>query len=403
MADEMTSESSDDNTSSSSINTTTETSTGSLTGHVSAAHPIIVRVIILGVLAVFNVGGNGFTLITIRLTPRLWTKTNFILASTLVADVITGFFMLWYLPFLVAVYVFNNPCHYNVAITLSIPLFKLTGFVSLYHLILMSIERYIAIVYPLTYETKFTDRTLRWSIAAAWMTGILMSITYLFWLINADLRKCELIPGAYYITDVVLGYLPVCISMFFVYGKILVIWWDQRRRIDSINVSLASAEASGQGTTASSSSATQSSKADGSQDAKHKPPTSTGPTSEPASTNVSDASADVAEQQRQKMKSRRREFKAVYLTAAIVGAFVVLWFPNVFGRTLLAAGYNPVVVNYIFLVGGALGVANFAFSWVIYAAVSRSYRRAYRQVLARIGCCCCCKNINPQGDNPLVV
>jgi len=36
------------------------------------------------------------------------------------------------------------------------------------------------------------------------------------------------------------------------------------------------------------------------------------------------ASAEWAEQQRQKIKSRRREFKAVYLTAAILGAFVIL-------------------------------------------------------------------------------
>jgi len=95
--------------SSSSINTTsTETSTESLTEHVSAGHPVIVRVIIIGVLAVFNVGGNGFTLITIRLTPRLWTKTNFILASMLVADVITGVIAFCYASFLLFVYVFND-------------------------------------------------------------------------------------------------------------------------------------------------------------------------------------------------------------------------------------------------------------------------------------------------------
>jgi len=403
MTDEMTSESPDVNISSSSINTTTtETSTGSLTGHVSAAHPIIVRVIILGVLAVFNVGGNGFTLITIRLTPRLWTKTNFILASMLVADVITGIFMFWYTPFLLVVYVFNNPCSYNVHITITLSLLKFPGYVSIYHLILISIERYIAIVYPLKYETKFTDRTLKWSIAAAWVTGILLAISWSLWLINADLRKCELIPGAYYLTDVVLCYLPVSISMLVVYGKILVIWWDQRKRIEPINVSLAPVGGtSGQASTVSILSATHS---NSTQDANgHKPLAGTdGQPSEPAVPNVSDAAADVAEQQRQQVKSRRREFKAVYLTSAIVGAFVVLWFPNVLGRFMAVAGYNPVVVSYVFLAAGALGAANFTFSWVIYAAVSKSYRRAYRQVLARIGCCGC-ENINPQGDNPLGV
>ena len=95
-------------------------------------------------------------------------------------------------------------------------------------------------------------------------------------------------------------------------------------------------------------------------------------------------------------------YKAVYLTAAIVGAFVVLWFPHVLGRVLASAGYNPVVVDHLYLAGGAIGSVNFAFSWVIYAAVSNSYRRAYRQMLSRIGCCYCCKNVTLPADNSLV-
>ena len=114
------------------------------------------------------------------------------------------------------------------------------------------------------------------------------------------------------------------------------------------------------------------------------------------------ATAELAEQQRQKIKSRRREFKAVYLTAAIVGAFVILWFPLVLCRFLAAVGYNPVVLNYMFPPAEAIGTFNFSFTWALYAAVSKSYRRAYRQVLIRIGFGCC-KNITPQADNSLIV
>jgi len=109
------------------------------------------------------------------------------------------------------------------------------------------------------------------------------------------------------------------------------------------------------------------------------------------------------QQQREKRKSRRREFKAVYLTAAIVGAFVILWSPHILGRILASVGYiNPLVVNYIGLAAGAIGSSNFAFNWAVYAAVSKSYRRAYRQTLIRIGCCCC-KNVTLQADNSLIV
>jgi len=71
------------------------------------------------------------------------------------------------------------------------------------------------------------------------------------------------------------------------------------------------------------------------------------------------------------------------------------------GRVLALVGFNPVVVNYLHLVGGAIGGFNFALSWAIYAAVSKSYRRAYQQMLIRIGCCCC-KNVAMQADNSLI-
>jgi len=138
---------------SSSVDVTTALQTGR--APVSLASPMIVRATLLLVCAVINVCGNGFTLITIRTTPRLWTKTNFILASMLLSNVITGVFLLWYTPLLVVVHVvFNNPCRYNVLLAVLTPLLKMTAYVSSYHVIPVSVERYIAIVYPLHYDSK---------------------------------------------------------------------------------------------------------------------------------------------------------------------------------------------------------------------------------------------------------
>jgi len=326
------SESSQTNFTSSVNATTAETGTGSLAGRVSAANPVIVRATILLIMGLFNVGGNGFTLITIRLTPRLWTKTNFILASLLVSDLITGAFMFWYAPFMIGVYVFNNPCRYNVPITVTTALFKLTGLVSMFHLLLISVERYIAIVYPLHYETKFTDRTLKWSISACWVSGISVIMTYNLWLINADLQKCVLIPAEYYLVTVVIGYIPACISMFICYGKILAISWRHRQRVQPMIANPAPGETV-HNTEVTTLHPTQSSKDDNTEVRKHNPQDGTRPPASTAATSSS-ASGELVEQQRQKVKSRRREFKAVYLSGAIVGAFVILWFPNILGRVL---------------------------------------------------------------------
>ena len=275
---------------------------------------------------------------------------------------------------------------------------KATPLVSIFHLIVISIERYIAIVYPLHYETKFTDRTMNLAIAAAWVAGVLLGMTFALWLINADLQKCDLIPVPYHLLEVVTGYIPVCILMFIVYGKILTIWWRQHKRVNPTNTNPAS-RVPLQMMAMSSLPPIESTTVDHTQDAK-KTAAVSGPASEPAAT-TGETSADLAQQQQQKIRSRRREFKAVYLTAAIVGTFCILWFPYILGRVLASVGFNPVVVNYVSVATGAIGAANFAFAWVIYAAVSKSYRRAYLQVLIRIGACCC-KSITLPVDDSLV-
>jgi len=379
--------------------TATKMSTGSLARRASAANPVIMRVTIFLIMAIINVGGNGFTVMTIRQTPRLWTKTNFILASMLVADILTGVFVFWYSPFIIITSVFNNPCHYNVAIAVVAAMTKIPGYVSICHLNLISVERYIAIVYPLQYEAKFTDRTLKWSISACWATGIFFAMVWLLWFINADLRKCDLIPAQYHISEIFLIYLPVCISMFVSYGKILAISWRHRKRIEPITVAPAPT-ASAQATTTTTLPSSQISKTDNTEDPKHSAQPAAGPHANSNASSVV-ASEDVVRQQRQ-VKSRRREFKAVYLTAAIVGVFAILWFPSMVGRALALARFNPVVVNYLVLAGSAIGSLNFAFSWVIYAAVSKTYRRAYRQMLIRIGCCGC-ENLTLPADHSHII
>lgn len=176
--DVVTSESSDINSSSNISVSLAETGIRSTANNVSAAIPTIVRVTILLTLNVCNLCGNGFTLITIRMTPRLWTKTNFILASMLVADVATAVVMFWYTSFILVVYVFGNPCRFNVVLTALTPLMKMTTFVSAYHLIVVSVERFVAIVYPLHYETMFSDRAMKLAISVAWATGIVISLSF---------------------------------------------------------------------------------------------------------------------------------------------------------------------------------------------------------------------------------
>jgi len=75
--------------------TTATTGSGSPARPASEANAMIGRVTVFLFLNVFNICGNSFTLVTIRMTPRLWTKTNYILASMLVSNVMLAVFVLW--------------------------------------------------------------------------------------------------------------------------------------------------------------------------------------------------------------------------------------------------------------------------------------------------------------------
>ena len=56
------------------------------------------------------------------------------------------------------------------------------------------------------------------------------------------------------------------------------------------------------------------------------------------------------------IKSHRREFKAVYLTASIVGSFVILWIPFEVGRVMLSTGNTGTVAANLTEIGGAIGL-----------------------------------------------
>ena len=81
------------------------------------------------------------------------------------------------------------------------------------------------------------------------------------------LPRCVLVPAHYQLVDFLGVYLPVCVSMFFCYGKILAVAWRQRQRIEPVaNASLARGSASAQVTAGA---ITQSSDATGTDNNQH--------------------------------------------------------------------------------------------------------------------------------------
>jgi len=387
----VTSELTDVNTSTSFNVTMAMTSTKSLAQHVSPSAVSVVAIFLM--LSLLNACGNGFTLITIRMTPKLWIKTNVIMTSMLFSYFVASISLICGNFYRLLAIVYNRSCSMDVVFTGISFFVKVAVYVSSLHTILISVERYIAIVHPLQYETTFTDGTLKRAISAIWMIGTFVGMTFALWLIDADLHKCALTPVHYQLLDVVIFTL-VCICLLICYGKIFVISWNQHWRIEPQLANANYTPGSSLQTTAFPN-VTRSNRAttsDNTIDLSDKPMTGT----ESLSQTAAGASPELMqEQQWQKIKSRRREFKAAYVIAAMVSAWAILTIPRMINCILESVGYFN---SNIMIVGGALGTLKFASAWVIYVAVSKSYRRAYRQMLFRVGCCFC-KNLTLPADN----
>jgi hypothetical protein len=178
---------------------------------------------------------GGLLLVVIGTTPSLRTKTNKILASLTASDLATGLSYLYYIPYSVITTVVNDPCKFNVANVATRWTFLAAPYSTCCNMVVVAIDRYVAIVHPLHYETKITDAVVYGMIAAAWFIGISTGSISLFWLINADVKKCPILPARFAFADAVI-YAAVTVIVSFLYGRILFAAWHQHVAVAALNV-----------------------------------------------------------------------------------------------------------------------------------------------------------------------
>lgn len=105
--------------------------------------------VIDGVLLVFIVGGNILTILAVRFSRRLRTIiSNLFVLSLAISDMVVGFT----LPYHLAFYMGSNLGNDRGWCLLRFFLIILACCVSIWNLIAIAVDRYIAIVYPLHYS-----------------------------------------------------------------------------------------------------------------------------------------------------------------------------------------------------------------------------------------------------------
>jgi hypothetical protein len=202
---------------------------------IDSRNPVIVKSIALLLFTLIGFVGNGIALATIWKTPKLRTKTYALLSSLTVSDLLTGLTMCWFVAYQLVAYVFNeNRCSYILMVAiLAFPQRVPLG-VTIAHVGLISIERYIAVVHALHYERLMTYTTIKIMIAFGWIFPLVPTSIYLTFIGRIDWQTCTIVAFTLQAAIIDVCYIMiVIIVILFIYIRILITALRQRAKINS--------------------------------------------------------------------------------------------------------------------------------------------------------------------------
>uniref|UniRef100_A0A1B0GHV7 G-protein coupled receptors family 1 profile domain-containing protein n=1 Tax=Lutzomyia longipalpis TaxID=7200 RepID=A0A1B0GHV7_LUTLO len=143
--------------------------------------------IVDGALVITILCGNTLTILAIRYSRRLRSAiSNLFVLSLAISDIVVGFT----LPYHLAFYVGSSLGKVNWCL-LRFFLIILACCTSIWNLIAIAVDRYIAIIYPLHYSRYMTKKVALFLCSIGWMLGILIATVPLFWNNWDSANECE--------------------------------------------------------------------------------------------------------------------------------------------------------------------------------------------------------------------
>ncbi|XP_070537560.1 adenosine receptor A1-like [Ptychodera flava] len=284
----------------------TATESGRATDYGSAA-----RIAIIGALTIF---GNVLVILSVLLNRDLRETRYAFITSMATVDKLTGFFIVSGAVYNSSPGLLNeHPMH---CFTIYCFLFGFWA-ISIFHMVLIAIDRYLVITKPFTYETIMTRFRCACLIAGAWLGGIFVGLLPLMgWrpplpaVINCD--GPSFVMTGEYLMFVCFGvfFLPLFV-MCVLYGRLAHVAVQQRRKIQALHVNL-NAPAAVEVPMAVSGNAQ--------------------PIHTPASGNQSSESgvALSSQSQQSRLKIFKREMRTTKTLLMILGAFTLSWIPFAF-------------------------------------------------------------------------
>lgn len=302
-------------------------------GSLASTLKVVLVGTLLTALIVVTICGNVVVCLAVSCSRRLRSLTNCFIVSLALTDLLLGLLVL---PFS-AIYELTQEWHFgstlcNIYISLDVMLCT----ASILNLFTISLDRYFAITTPLRYSQRVTPPRVAVAMFLIWAVSLTVSFLpiHLGWNTNdtsvqntdpARSTRCKLeVNCAYGLVDALLTFYLPLVAMCITYYRVFRIAREQARRINHAAYCKAARAAL------------------------------------PAV----------------------REHKATVTLAAVLGAFVVCWFPYFTVFTYRGMqGKEKVVDDTTQSIVLWLGYANSALNPILYAALNRDFRTAYQRLL----------------------
>ena len=327
--------------------------------------------------------GNSLVCFSVYYFPRLRKPTNYLIVSLAVSDLLVGAFSL---PFRIAQTVNGERfpeslgyagCRFWLWID------ALCCSASIFNLVSISIERLMAVKWPLRHRTKMTSKRAFLMILLVWISALLVaSLSFVNWSgreIVFVAPQCYLLSWVYATIVAFAGFFVPLAVLLFNYACILKTAIGRARQVQKDKDANAVSFTSKRGTN----------KAD-----------TTGTAATPSkdiSIGINRCVDPLADSHRRPTKSTRlqsmRQLKATKTIAIVLGVYIFSWFP--FFVLYLTFNYCPycfspthiptqlrtaILVTFVYV----LPVSNSAVNPIIYTCFNETFRSAFVQIFKKI-------------------